>query len=371
VVPQQAATFSLGDRVWKDLNMNGIQDAGDPGINGVIVKLISPTGPVKTTITASVNGVDGVYKFTGLLAGTYTVDVDGLSPALAGLSTTVANAGANRALDSNSIPTTTMLSSANPEDLTLDFGYVAPCTGVIGDFIWKDTNENGTQSFGEPGIGGVKVSLFSSLGALLATTTTNSLGKYSFPGLCGGTYKVEVDTTTVPMGYWPTRTLYGSDRAKDSNANPTTITLNNNASDLTLDFGFTIADGCTYTQGYWKTHSSSWPVQSLVLGGVTYTKAEALAILGTSVNGDASISLAYQLIAAKLNVAKKAAVSSTVAGWINTADSLLAQAASTRPGKKLPTFSVRVGDPLYNSMVTYGNKLDDYNNGRYDACHCN
>ena len=29
----------MGDKVWYDVNGNGIQDAGEPGIDGVIVNL--------------------------------------------------------------------------------------------------------------------------------------------------------------------------------------------------------------------------------------------------------------------------------------------------------------------------------------------
>ena len=33
------ASASVGDRVWTDTNANGSQDTGEPGINGVTVKL--------------------------------------------------------------------------------------------------------------------------------------------------------------------------------------------------------------------------------------------------------------------------------------------------------------------------------------------
>lgn len=61
-------------------------------------------------------------------------------------------------------------------------------------------------------------------------------------------------------------------------------------------------EGCTLTQGYWKNHEDAWPVDSLVIGGVSYDQDELLALLWTPVRGDGSISLAHQLIAALLNV---------------------------------------------------------------------
>jgi len=62
--------------------------------------------------------------------------------------------------------------------------------------------------------------------------------------------------------------------------------------------------GCTYTRGYWAQHPDAWPVDSLTLGNVSYTKAELLSILGQPTAGNGLIQLASQLIAAKLNTLK-------------------------------------------------------------------
>jgi hypothetical protein len=59
----------IGDFVWNDLNKNGIQDAGEPGIAGAQVVL---TGAANTTTTTNANGS---YLFSGLCAGSYTVTV--------------------------------------------------------------------------------------------------------------------------------------------------------------------------------------------------------------------------------------------------------------------------------------------------------
>ncbi|KAB2859050.1 MAG: hypothetical protein F9K46_11245, partial [Anaerolineae bacterium] len=59
---------------------------------------------------------------------------------------------------------------------------------------------------------------------------------------------------------------------------------------------------CPKSQGYWKNHGANWPVTSLTLGSQTYSQAELLTLLNTEVSGDASLNLAHQLIAAKLNV---------------------------------------------------------------------
>ena len=64
-----AGTGTIGDRVWHDLNGDGIQDAGEPGLNGVTVTLqgdLDGDGVediTLTTVTANVGGIDGFYLF--------------------------------------------------------------------------------------------------------------------------------------------------------------------------------------------------------------------------------------------------------------------------------------------------------------------
>ena len=111
------------------------------------------------------------------------------------------------------------------------------------------------------------------------------------------------------------------------------------------------------TQGYWKNHPSAWPVASLTLGAATYTQAQLLTVLGTSTRGDASLILAHQLIAAKLNVAagsNPAAAAST----ISTADSLLSAFSGSLP------YGVKPSSTAGQAMVAAASLLDDYNNGR-------
>ena len=55
----------IGDFVWNDLNANGIQDAGETGINGVTVELYlgANTNPFSTQITANGSFYNGHYLF--------------------------------------------------------------------------------------------------------------------------------------------------------------------------------------------------------------------------------------------------------------------------------------------------------------------
>ena len=71
--------MSLGNRVWRDYNNNGIQDPGEPGIEDVILDLFAdenadnvPDGPAVATATTD---ADGYYRFDGLIPGRYVVQV--------------------------------------------------------------------------------------------------------------------------------------------------------------------------------------------------------------------------------------------------------------------------------------------------------
>ena len=109
--------------------------------------------------------------------------------------------------------------------------------------------------------------------------------------------------------------------------------------------------GCTYTNGFWKNHPEDWPVEQLTLGGVDYTKAEAIDLLETPTKGDATIILAHQLIAAKLNVAN-AADDAAVSAAIDLADTWLdGHPVGSDPGKADRKTALSFMDELgnYNS----------------------
>lgn len=64
---------TLGDRVWVDLNEDGLQDdpSVEPGLVGALVTLSDANGVVASAET----GADGGYQFTGIPAGTYLLTV--------------------------------------------------------------------------------------------------------------------------------------------------------------------------------------------------------------------------------------------------------------------------------------------------------
>ena len=156
---------TIGDFVWSDLNANGIQDAGEPGINGVTVNLYDYQGNLlqsAVTQQGPTGSQLGYYQFSGVCAGSYTVKVDettlpkGANGKVDFVETTPNAPGSTTANDSNPIPSTVTLSSNDSSDETIDFGYIA-LQGAIGDYVWYDANGNGLQDANESGINGVEV----------------------------------------------------------------------------------------------------------------------------------------------------------------------------------------------------------------------
>ena len=174
---------TIGDFVWVDTNGNGVQDSGEPGINGVTLTLsgTSASGaPITDHATTSGNGA---YSFSEP-PGTYTVTVDASNTTgvLAGYIATAIGKGTT-ATDNNGSPspTTPSVLTSGATDSSIDFGYYKPVT--IGDFVWVDTNGNGVQDGSEPGINGVTLTLsgISASGVpITAQTTTSGKGGYSF-----------------------------------------------------------------------------------------------------------------------------------------------------------------------------------------------
>jgi hypothetical protein len=113
---------------------------------------------------------------------------------------------------------------------------------------------------------------------------------------------------------------------------------------------------CPKTQGYWKNHKAAWTVTSLKLGNVTYNQTQLLSILGNSSLGDASVILAKQLIAAKLNIAN-GSNPLPLGTTIQHADNLLI------PGGTIPQ-NINTSSSTGQAMVGDGVILDNYNNGK-------
>jgi hypothetical protein len=244
LIAQATSKASLGDKVWHDINRDGVQDAGEPGIAGVIVQLIAADGV--TVLATTTTDAFGNYIFPNLDPGNYRVKFDNVS----GLQRTSQNSTLGAIPDAtDSDADATGLSPiyilvAGEKNMSVDAGYYStqPLTnvGALGDKVWNDLNGDGVQSAGEPGVDGITVTLYNSTGAAVATTTTDINGNYLFPGLTPGNYSVGF--SNLPTGFNFTGQDKGADDALDNDANTATgrtvpVAVVGGATNSTLDAG--------------------------------------------------------------------------------------------------------------------------------------
>ncbi|MEM7533952.1 MAG: SdrD B-like domain-containing protein [Chloroflexota bacterium] len=249
---------SVGDRVWEDLNGDGIQDAGEPNFPDVEVSLYLADGTedgLATGMTTTTDA-DGLYLFDDLTPQEYFV-IFNLSTLPDGYVVTTQNTGGNNSTsditDSDADPSTGRTENSGfliggDSTTNLDMGVYVPVE--VGGRVWSDSNSNGLQDAGEPGVANVTVNLFEDDGTdTNLSATTDILGEYRFTGLRPGVYYVKFDLDSIPEGFQPTMMDAGDD-ALDSDAalltsenpgqTPTTAFLESNQSNTTLDMGLVL-----------------------------------------------------------------------------------------------------------------------------------
>jgi hypothetical protein len=232
--------------------------------------------------------------------------------------------------------------------------------GVCGT-VWNDANNNGIQDAGEPVFVGAVVTLNG------MSVSTNADGVYYFP-VPPGTYQIDVQ---IPPGTQPSPSNIGSDDTADSDGvsdgqgnSVATATISPiTGVDTSTDFGFyvpAVAQPGTGTPGYWKNHPEAWPVETITVGGVTYSKPQAIAWLD-NVGKDKTTTMFSSLVPAKLNVLM-GNDSSCVASTIVAADAWMKAYGPVGKGVSAASLAWKLGEPLHRLM-------DNYNNGMLCAPH--
>ncbi|MBK9078705.1 MAG: hypothetical protein IPL91_06005 [Hyphomicrobium sp.] len=185
---------SLSGYKYNDLNGDGDRDSGDVGLAGWTIKLLVKdplTGLYTDTGKTANTDANGYYEFAGLAPGDYSteeVQQDGWA---------------------QSDPSSPETLSAGENDTTgNDFGNYQK--GKVNGYKYLDINGDGTRdadgvddirgtSDDEGGVAGITIELYSKsdLTTVVATTTTNANGFFSFGDLAPGDYVVK---EIVPAG---------------------------------------------------------------------------------------------------------------------------------------------------------------------------
>ena len=215
--------YFIKGTIYRDGNRSGALDAGEKLYEGVTVNLVGADGTVVATTTTD---ADGTYSFDKLPAGTYTVTVAQDGP-IAGLEQT---GDPDATKDNSSEPIT--LNNGNPSTTDVNFGYIAD--NSLSGTVYRDDSRNGDQDGTEPGYSGVTVQLLDASGNVVATTTTDTNGTYSFSKLPDGTYSVKV----VKDGELAdTEQTEDPDATRDNASEPVTLGEDNPTKDH-IDFGY-------------------------------------------------------------------------------------------------------------------------------------
>lgn len=222
-----ALGYDIGDLVWEDLNRNGLQDAGEPGIAGVLVRISGGFGCGKSTTTdadghyllsiwsanncrltftaptpaharyePTASGVAGIWYDYRSLEGGWLTYYDYIAKYYLPMAANDSDMG-NTYIDPRggivSEPFSTPHFSAPMTDTEfgnewatkVDAGFVRWVNGGVSGRVWDDRNRNGQQDAGERSLAGVRVDLM--LRALesdvAASVTTDATGRFSFDDL--------------------------------------------------------------------------------------------------------------------------------------------------------------------------------------------
>jgi uncharacterized repeat protein (TIGR01451 family) len=220
----------LGGRVWQDTNYDGIQNNGEPAFAGVTLELFSGSRASDPALARVTTDAQGRYLFAAPPNTPVNIRLAATSRtalALQGWHLTFPNLGGNDASDSDishifgyiefagtsygsvgggttGIAIPMPLNRSDERSFDIGLTQVGP-NGLIGDRVWSDTNRDGLQTSGEPGLAGVAVTLRPDPEAMAPlpgtyprTTRTGSSGLYSFQSLPLGRYSVEI---APPAGF--------------------------------------------------------------------------------------------------------------------------------------------------------------------------
>ena len=175
------ANNTITGTVYRDDNRDKMINGDEPGLERVSVQLLDEDGKVLQTLDTD---ADGNYAFQHLPDGKYTVKVV--------RSSSIKDYDQTEDPDAT-VDDTSAVYTMGPENSLqekVNFGYV-PDYSIAGR-VYRDSDKSGSYTDGEETFSGVTVDLLDKGGNVVATTTTDKDGNYSFEKLPAGTYRVKV-----------------------------------------------------------------------------------------------------------------------------------------------------------------------------------
>ena len=197
----------ISGKAFKDNNTtpNGTFETGtDTPLVGVAIELRSGATCAGAPITSTTTDAAGNYLFSGLVAGTFSVcepsqpvGTTNGSTVAGGIvpvngSTGAAGVAANPTSTSSQITNIQLKAdgSAGQVSSSIDNNFAEIVPSSITGTVFLDQNNNGIQNGSDNGLSGVTIQLLNSVGAVVATTTTDASGNYSFTNLQPGVYSI-------------------------------------------------------------------------------------------------------------------------------------------------------------------------------------
>ncbi|HVK12599.1 MAG TPA: SdrD B-like domain-containing protein, partial [Gemmataceae bacterium] len=205
----------LAGLAYHDLDNDGWRLPSEPGLANVQVTLIGTESDTNLFVQQTTStDTHGIYRFTGLNQGTYSV----LMGQVVGYSIGKSSAGF---FGGNA-------QSASVFDIPLpggwakwggyNFGFVetvpSPPPGPgnkVSGIAWNDLNNDGVRGLDEPSLAGIEIGLLgteSDGSPVLLTAQTDASGTYRFTGLTAGTYAIM--TGSITSGFVGGKTSVGA-----------------------------------------------------------------------------------------------------------------------------------------------------------------
>ncbi len=200
----------LSGFVYEDLDNDGVRAMGEPPIAGVTVTLTGTDDLGNPVLRTTMTAIDGSYSFTDLRVGTYVITETQPAGYLDGVDSVGSQGGA---LGPDQI--LTGLLAPGTDGVNNNFGELPPSS--LAGFVYLDVGDDGVRGAGEPGIGGVTITLEGTddLGnPVLETTATSADGSYAFTNLRPGTYEIR---ETQPFPYFDGKDTIGTPGGSSAN----------------------------------------------------------------------------------------------------------------------------------------------------------